>query len=115
MEELLLDSDSLNALREAIGMAELEQRFELLLQDFQALLLYANEQHTLLERLAGEPTVEASLKVSGGMGSGLRIDRNISKLPPASLATSLKRPNARNTIAITELPPKHASPNTISH
>lgn len=111
MEELTLDADALATLREAVGMSELEQRFEQLLNDFRALVAYAGELHSMVEALAGEPTVEASLKVSGGMGSNLRLERNLSKMPPPALSVRKPAP-----LTVTEtLPPKYASPNTIAH
>ncbi len=94
MNELLLDEDGLNDLREAIG-------FEQLRQDFLVLVKYVHELHGLIEQLAGEPVVEAQLKVAGGMGQKLSIERNISRLDLNALK-SVRLPKANN-LAINEV------------
>lgn len=109
MDELLLDAESVEALREAIGMTELERKYELLLADFRAVVAYMNETHTLVERLAGEEVVSAMVSVSAGAGDRLTINRNISKLPLPSLQNAIKLPKKLPVVA--EIVPKVANVN----
>lgn len=93
VDDLILDEESLKNLKDGIGMTELERKFDLLLNDFRSIVTYCNEIHNRQEKLIGEPVVEAQMKVTGGMGRPLTLERNISSMPDQNILRSLTRPN----------------------
>ena len=72
MNDLIVDAQALEELKDAIGLSQLRD-------DFLTLVQYCHELHGMVERLAGEPVTEAEVAVMGS-GNKLTIQRNISRL-----------------------------------
>ena len=102
MSNLLeLDADDTEALANALGVTALEQRFELLLNDFRALVAYTNQLHATLEQSIGEPVVSADVQVTGGMGKRLTVQRNVTHMPSLALSSTLRRPQVLSVVEAT--------------
>lgn len=85
MRDLVVDDEAIEQMREALGFNELEN-------NFMALLAYCHELHNMVEALAGEPVSEADVKITGGPGKKLTIQRNISKMPSPAQMLALRLP-----------------------
>jgi hypothetical protein len=78
----------------ALGVTTLEQKYELLLNDFRSLVAYTNQLHAALEKSIGEPVVSADIKVAGGMGQRLTIQRNVTHMPSLAIRNTIRQPRA---------------------
>lgn len=95
MRDLVVDDEAIEQMREALGFNELEN-------NFMALLAYCHELHNMVEALAGEPVSEADVKITGGPGKKLTIQRNISKMPSPAQMLALRLPKSGSGIAVKE-------------
>lgn len=103
MDELVLDAATIKALRDALGMTQLEN-------EFLQLAAYTNQLHSLVEALAGEATVEAQINAASGP-QGLQIQRNIAQLPKRGEASKLRHPSRMNLPSLSEVVAATLMPN----